>query len=160
MIAEDASPLLALNSIPEVVRYTGDTPTSTLEDAMKLITDTSQPQFQKYKMGRFTVSLHDGTFLGWCGLKYFPEDQEVDLGYRLHPRYWGQGFATEASLASLTYGFGELKLKRIVARAMPANTASIKVLQKLKMTFRGLDSNPRTPRGLVLYDLEAREFMK
>lgn len=159
MTDEDAPHLLELNSDAEVVRYTGDGPCATLSDAQKIITDLARPQFEKYKMGRFTVLLKDGTYLGWCGLKLHP-DGEVDLGYRFHRRYWDMGYATESSLACLKYGFEELKLKRIVARVMPANVNSIKVAQKLGMTFRGLGNDPTDPSGFIVYDLTAEEFKK
>ena len=157
---EDAYNLYQLNSDPDVVRYTGDSGCINLTDAQKIITDFSKPQFQKYKMGRFAVLLTDGTFAGWCGLKFHPEISEVDLGYRFHKRVWGQGFATEASRATLQYGFGDLGLQLITARAMPANVASIKVLQKLGMTFRGLVTESCEPRGFLKYDLSLTEFNK
>lgn len=158
MTESDASHLLELNSDPDVVRYTGDVACTDLNDALKIVTERSKPQFEQFKMGRFSVFLHDGTYLGWCGLKNFPEYNEVDLGYRFHKRYWGKGYATEASLACLKYGFEELKLKRIIARVMPANIGSIKVVQRLKMNFRGLDNSPDNPPGFVLYDLLSSEF--
>lgn len=157
---EDAILLFELNSDPEVVKFTGDNACLNLADAEKIITELSCPQFQKYKMGRFSTFLKDGTFLGWCGLKYFPEKDEVDLGYRLHRCFWGQGLATEASRASLKYGFEVLGLKRIVARSMPENISSLKVIQKLGMTFRGLVNDPCEPHGFILYDQTAVEYQK
>ncbi len=91
------------------------------------------------------MTLKDGTFLGWCGLKYFPETDEVDLGYRFMKKYWGKGYATESSRACLNYGFHELKLKRIMAKAMPENKDSLKVMQKLGMVFRGYHHDPTDP---------------
>lgn len=158
---EDALHLFELNSDPEVVRYTGDTSCASLTEATRIITELAQPQFDKFKMGRFSVFLHDGTYLGWCGLKLHHDfNNEVDLGYRFHRRYWGQGYATEASLACLKYGFEELGLKRIVAKVMPANIGSIKVVQKLGMTFRGLGMDPTDPPGFIVYDLTDEEFKK
>jgi [ribosomal protein S5]-alanine N-acetyltransferase len=51
----------------------------------------------------------------------------------------GNGLATEAALAVMDYGFGELGLQRIVAVTHPENQASIRVLQKLGMTFERMD---------------------
>ena len=70
-----------------------------------------------------------------AGLKYLPEWEEVDLGYRLLPEYWGRGLATEASLASLRYGFETLQLSRILGLVHPANVRSIRVLEKCGLTF-------------------------
>ncbi len=157
-IIEDAHNLYILNSDPEVVRYTGDESISNTIDAQKLIRERMFTQFNLYKMGRFTVLLKDGTYLGWCGLKYFPETNEVDLGYRFAKKYWGMGFATESSLVCMQYGFETLDLKRIIAKAMPANVGSIKVLQKLGMTFRGYVNDPTDPHSFLLYDQTQSEY--
>jgi [ribosomal protein S5]-alanine N-acetyltransferase len=155
---QEAASMVILNSDPEVIRYTGDNPTPTIQDAETVIKERLLPQFEKYQMGRFSVYLKDATYIGWCGLRFFPEQDEVDLGYRLMKKYGGQGYATEASIACLAYGFKTLKLKRIVAKAMPENTTSIKVMQKLRMTFRGYHNDPTDPHGFMKYDISAEEF--
>jgi ribosomal-protein-alanine N-acetyltransferase len=155
---QEAASMVILNSDPEVIRYTGDVPTPTIQEAEKVIQERILPQFEKYKMGRFSVYLKDGTYIGWCGLRYFPESDEVDLGYRLMKKYWGLGYASEASAECLKYGFEALKLKRIIAKTLPENTASIKVMQKMKMTFRGYHNDPTDPQGFIRYDISAEEF--
>ncbi len=87
-------------------------------------------------LGRWAV-IHKTTdqILGWCGLKYNPDLNEYDLGFRFFKTYWGQGFATEASRACLDYGFQHLDLPAIVGRTMEQNAASICVLQKIGMHF-------------------------
>lgn len=149
----DAPLLVELNSDPEVVRYTGDGSLANDGEARKLLQELVFPQWENYRMGRFAVTLKDGTFLGWCGLKHFPQTDEVDLGYRLMKKFWGQGYATEASRAALDYGFTTLGLKRIIAKAMPDNKDSLKVMQKLGMNFRGYHHDPTDPHPFILYDL-------
>jgi [ribosomal protein S5]-alanine N-acetyltransferase len=158
-ISADAFHLFTLNSDPEVMKYTGDTRTKSVIDAQNLIRDQLTPQFLKHKMARFMVfRKQDNTFIGWCGLKYFPETREVDLGYRLMKKFWSQGYATEAGRACLEYGFQKLALERIIAKTMPENVASIKVMQKLGMTFRGFVHDPTDPMPFVLYDIKKSEF--
>ena len=69
-----------------------------------------------------------GDFAGILGLKWVPPDMPfapaVELLYRLIPRFWGQGFATDGSLAALEFGFCELHLDTVVAFAVEANTGS------------------------------------
>jgi ribosomal-protein-alanine N-acetyltransferase len=156
---EDAPFLVKLNSDPEVVRYTGDGSLTNIAEARALLEERVFPQWQKYKMGRFTVTLKNGEPLGWCGLRYFPELNETDLGYRFMKKHWGKGFATEASRASLEYGFKTLKLERIIAKAMPDNKDSIKVMQKLGMSFRGYHHDPTDPQPFILYDLKKSEWI-
>ena len=150
---EDAENLFKLNSDPEVMRYTGDQKFQSTLEAQKIINENLIPQFNNYQMGRFMIFLKDGTFIGWCGLKYFLETDEVDLGYRLKRSFWGKGFATEASKVCLDYGFNNLNLKRIIGKAMPENIGSIKVMQKLGMTFRGYLRDPTDQQAFILYDI-------
>lgn len=148
----DAENILHISSDPEVMRLTGDRIISNIGEAQSFLENSMIPQFERFKMGRFLVFLKDGTFIGWCGLKYFPETKEVDLGYRFLKSFWGQGFATEASAASMDYGLNVLKLDRIIAKSLPDNVASIKVLQKLKMSFIGYLNDPTDPQSFVVYE--------
>jgi [ribosomal protein S5]-alanine N-acetyltransferase len=132
---EDASHLFELNNDPKVIRYTGDIPFETVKHAEDFI--LNYDQYEKYRMGRFSVlEKTENTFFGWCGLKYSPKFDEVDLGFRFIRKHWNQGFASEASEASLKYGFQDLKLDKVVGRAMIENIASIKVLEKVGMKFK------------------------
>ena len=154
----DVSNLFILNSDPEVVRYTGDKSFNNIQEAEQVVRERLIPQFEQYKMSRFTVLLKDGTYIGWCGLKYFPETDEVDLGYRFMKKFWGQGYATESSEIMLKYGFETLGLKRIIAKAMPDNIGSIKVIQKLGMTFRGFSKDPYEPVPFIVYDITSDQY--
>jgi RimJ/RimL family protein N-acetyltransferase len=55
--------------------------------------------------------------------------------YRLIPRFWRQGLATEGSLAALEFGFCELNLDTVVAFAVEANTGSRSVMEKVGMVY-------------------------
>jgi len=135
---EDDAPLLyKLNLDPEVIRYTLD-PIVDIKQAKKILQEVILPQYKFYGHGRWAVFLKPGLeFIGWCGLKFLAERNEVDIGYRFMKKYWGQGFATEAALGTLKYGFQNLGLKRILGRALPCNKASIKVLEKCAMQYVG-----------------------
>lgn len=155
----DAFNLYQLNSDPLVMKYTGDTAFSSVSEYEAFLRDRMIPQFDKWKMSRFMIELKsDGTFIGWCGLKYFPETNEVDLGYRLMKKFWGQGYATEAGRACLEYGFKTLNLGNIMATVMPENIGSIKVVQKLGMTFRGTRKDPSFSVPFIFYDIKKSEF--
>ena len=73
--------------------------------------------------------------MGWCGLKYTPETDEYDIGFRFHKKYWSQGFATESALACIKLGFEKYKMSRIIGRARKDNTGSIRVLEKIGLTY-------------------------
>lgn len=54
----------------------------------------------------------DDRMIGYCG--FFPQTvdgiEELEIGYRLDPAYWGRGIATEAARAVRDYAFTELRL--------------------------------------------------
>ena len=130
----DAESFYRLNADPEVIRYTGDDAFADIEAARTFL--EGYDHYEKYGFGRWAViRKEDNEFLGWCGLKYTPEADEYDIGFRFFKKYWNMGYATEAAQASLDYGLNDLGMKTIIGRAMKANTASIKVLEKIGMTY-------------------------
>lgn len=131
---EDAEIAYRLNLDPEVIRYTGDGPFASTEDARDFL--QKYDHYRKYGFGRWAViRKSDGEFLGWCGLKYSADTDEYDIGFRFFKKYWGQGYATEAAKACLEKGFKELGMKVIIGRAMKANRASIRVLEKIGLQY-------------------------
>ncbi len=130
----DAHGMFLLNSDVDVIKYTGDPHFRNLEETENLI--RNYDQYKKYKLGRLTVLLKETReYLGWCGLKFLEDKNAIDIGYRFHKKYWGKGYATEAASACLKYGFEILRLKKIIGRALKANTASIHVLEKIGMQY-------------------------
>jgi len=135
--ANDAQFAFDLNSDPLVIQYTGDPPFENLE-AAKLFLENYTEVYRKNKYGRWGVELKEnGELLGWCGLKYHPEENATDVGYRFFRKNWGKGYATEAAAATIQFGFSEYNLKRIVAHARKENTASLRVLEKCGMNVFG-----------------------
>lgn len=132
----DADIAFALNSDPDVLRYTGDVPLASVDDARGFIAD--YPDFDEVGYGRWACVLKETqSIIGFCGLKYLPDLDEVDIGFRFLPRYWGRGLGTEACTACLSFGFNTIGLDRIVAFVMPENLASVRVLEKAGMRFDG-----------------------
>ena len=129
----DAEAVYALNSDPEVLRYTGDDPFDSVEEGKQFLMKYDHYRLHGY--GRWAVflkSTHE--LLGWCGLKYHEHDP-VDLGYRFMKKYWNLGYATESAHACTKYGFEQLNLPEIMVRIDPNNNASIAVAQKLGYQF-------------------------
>lgn len=133
---DDAQSFYDLNADPEVVKYTGDKPFQNVFEAKSFLENYNQ--YELYGYGRWAViSKSDNEFLGWCGLRFMPDLDGVDLGYRFFRKYWNQGYATETAKACVEYGFNNLKLTKIVGRSMEDNVGSVKVLEKVGMTFVG-----------------------
>jgi len=60
-----------------------------------------------------------------------------EIGYIIHPDYWGKGIATEAANEIISFGFSELKLHRIYATCDVRNIGSAKVLEKMGLKLEG-----------------------
>ncbi|RXK59848.1 N-acetyltransferase [Lacibacter luteus] len=134
--SEDAPLIFALNQHAAVVKYVHELPLLTVADAERVLQNSILPQYSKYDLGRYAVyTKHSNAFIGWCGLKYRQEIDEVDLGYRFIPSSWGKGYGTEAAANTLHYGFQTKKLNRITGRAHIENIASLTILRKIGMQY-------------------------
>lgn len=124
----------------EVQRYTGDKIIESLNDAKELIKNVWYKDYNKYGYGRWAVIYKpENKIIGFAGLKYLPEFNETDIGFRFLPEYWGKGLATEASSEIIKYGFEKLGLKKIIGIALAENIGSCKVLEKIGLTFYKID---------------------
>jgi len=124
---------------PHVVRYQSF-PTRTLDESLDYIKDSmASARESPRSIYDLAVVLREGgaeggRLVGRCGLKVTSrEDREGALWYILHPEYWGRGLIVEAARALLAFGFEELALHRVIVDSEPANTASIRVAEKLGM---------------------------
>lgn len=111
----------------------------------KLIEKTLAPTFmdqekaKRVHYGWSIISKSTGHFLGEIGLEGKAERfKSSEIFYTIHPEYWGQGIATEASQAVAQFAFSELGLHRLEAGVATNNRGSIKVLEKLGMRREGL----------------------
>ena len=70
--------------------------------------------------------------IGNCGIRRKPENEwEADIGYELAPEHWGRGYATEAALAIVDFGFRDLQLHRVWSRCIADNVSSARVLERV-----------------------------
>ena len=95
--------------------------------------------FNERKLGKFPIFLKQTfEFIGTCGLEPFElsGQAEVELGFRLCLKHWDRGYAAESAFAVLRYGFDDLRLKKIMAFALPQNRASLRVLEKIGFQYQ------------------------
>ena len=88
--------------------------------------------------GFWAVSLKEtDTFIGMVGLNEAHTDMPfvpaVEIAWRLHKDYWGQGYATEAARASLHYAFTKLALEEVVSFTTVINKRSQLIMQRIGM---------------------------
>ncbi len=137
----DAQEMFAMDKNPEVHKYLWQKPAQTIEESIKVI-DYVLSQYKTNKIGRFATILKDTKeFIGWNGIKFVTEQPEngninfYDYGYRLNEKFWGKGYATEASIAWLDYGFNQMKIEKMNAYTHAENQASNHILKKIGMSL-------------------------
>ena len=133
----DIDALVALYRDPEVRRYF---PEGMLSDA------ETRAELEWYlhghpnhpELGLWATMLKDsGQFIGRCGLLPWTIDgqEEIEIAYMITKSYWGQGLGTEAARGIRDYAFEQLGLKRLICLIDEQNQASIRVAEKIGMTF-------------------------
>jgi RimJ/RimL family protein N-acetyltransferase len=129
--AEDVDDLVALHEDPLVREAFGAPTRAEIEEWV----GRAEDEWAARGHGRMTLlDRESGAFLGRCGLKWWPEFGEVEVGWVLAPEARGRGLATEAGRACLDWGFRDFNLPYVTAMIAPDNANSIAVARRLGMT--------------------------
>lgn len=133
-LPDDAIFFYRLNADPDVMRYTGDPPFESVEEAAAFI--ANYRDFEVNGCGRWIIQQKaTQEAVGWCGIKYHPESNEHDLGFRLLKAYWNRGLASEAAKLCIVHAQEVMGLSALKAKAVEQNGASIKVLEKCGFVY-------------------------
>ncbi|MEM6751812.1 MAG: GNAT family N-acetyltransferase [Cyanobacteria bacterium P01_C01_bin.38] len=127
----DFDSLAAIWADPEVTKFLPSRGVPILREKTEKALASFIEHWQKLEYGIWKI-IEDETdkMVGYCGLRYLDELNEVELLYGLAKEYWGKGIATKAAKVSVLYGFERANLDRIIALALPENEASKKVIEK------------------------------
>lgn len=162
----DLAPWAALNADPHVREYLGGvlTPEQSEASARRF-----GKNLRERGWGWWAVEvLGTGEFIGFTGLDPVDEDMPftgVEAGWRLARAAWGRGYATEAAVAVLDFGFRALDLPEILAVTSATNLRSQGVMRKLGMTRDPADDfeDPSMPAGphrrSVVHRVRAAAFL-
>ncbi len=137
--ARDYDACVALDADPEVIRYVAKPWNNETEHLAFL----RQRIAMRYPPGQgyWSIFAKDSPqdFLGWIMLcPCSVAGAEVEIGWRLNRAAWGKGYASEAAAPVLAQGFEKGDMREIVADIDPANTASLRVAEKIGLDFAGL----------------------
>ena len=151
----DAGFIFELVNDLSFIQNIGDRNVRTLEDAKRYITNGPVASYARNGFGLYLVELKDtGQPIGMCGLIRRNMLNDVDIGYAYLPRYWSKGYAIEAALAMKQYAREVIGLKRMVAVVDPQNTGSIRLLEKLGMTFERMVKLAEDDIELKLFSID------
>ncbi|MEZ4978410.1 MAG: GNAT family N-acetyltransferase [Chitinophagales bacterium] len=140
----DLDNLAELCADPDVMAYFPKT--LNLEES-KVFLQRLQEMYLREGLTYYAVELKSNSqFLGFIGFakqEYEAEfNPSIDIGWRLLPKFWKQGYAYEGAQACLEYGFTQLNLKKVVAVCSISNSKSERLMQKLGMRRKGSFKHP------------------
>lgn len=134
---EDINSLYRIYQNPEVCLYIDD-----MDEYIDIEIEKHKAYIKNvyafYNYGLWGVFSKDsGELIGRCGIQnqIIDEQAEIELAYLLDRNHWGYGYALECCQAVLNYTATELGMTRVVAVIDWLNTRSIRVAERLGMTF-------------------------
>ena len=127
-----------MNSLPEVAAYN----TIGIPKDISVTEELLEILFESGNTSTFSWTLRlksTQEFIGSLGMRLAsPRFKSAEIHYSLLPKFWNNGYATEAVKKIVKYGFEDLCLHRIVAGVATENQASINVLEKVGMIREGV----------------------
>jgi RimJ/RimL family protein N-acetyltransferase len=132
----DREQIAALNGDPQVGAWLSRALSREESDAMvdRILAEIAEHGFGFWAAERKA----DGAVIGLTGLLAMgadlPPGPALEVGWRLTPSAWGQGYATEGALAAVAWGFANRDALEIVAITAESNLASQAVMRRIGMT--------------------------
>lgn len=127
LVPEDAPALFQIHQTEGILQYFPN-PTPPPLDRIERFIASQQVHWEKYGYGHWAVILPGlPDLIGWAGLQYLPETGETEVAYLLDQAFWGKGYATEAALAAIQFGFENFDFPEIIALVHPDNARSLNV---------------------------------
>jgi len=156
----DAAFYYELVTDPTWLEHIGDKGIRSVEGARTAIIDGPCTMQEKYGHSLYVMERKsDGKPLGLCGLIKRDSLPDVDIGYAIRPAYFGQGYTYEAAAAVVQHARVQLRMKRLLGITSPANTSSIKLLEKLGLVFVENKALPPDGRSTNIYSLDFRPLL-
>lgn len=143
--------LHAMNARPEVMHFISGQPETREETAAAIA--RVQRRWAAWGTGWWAfIDLQSGRVAGAGAIQYLRREAEptddlqrlkanpLEIGWRLHPDFWRQGLASEAAQCMAAFAFENLAAAELLAVRHPDNGASGRVMDRLGMQYRGLES--------------------
>ncbi|HLT32888.1 MAG TPA: GNAT family N-acetyltransferase [Aquaticitalea sp.] len=134
---EDAPFMLELLNTPNWVKFIGDRNVKTVHEAEMYLKNGILKSYAESGFGFYKLLLKEekNKIIGTSGLVKREELEHVDIGFAMLPDYEGKGFGYEASVAVMDLVENHFKLDKVVAITLENNMNSIKLLEKLGLSF-------------------------
>jgi ribosomal-protein-alanine N-acetyltransferase len=123
---------------PDVSRTTANIPHPYQPGMAKKWIRKQKAEFARGKSICFAIDRRsDDLLIGGICVRMWPAHQRGEIGYVIYKPYWNHGYATEATMALIRFGFQTLGLNRIEAHHFGNNPASGRVMAKAGMRCEG-----------------------
>ncbi|MGT2949990.1 GNAT family N-acetyltransferase [Streptococcus cuniculi] len=134
---EDVKDLFAYASLPEVCHPAGFPPIATLEEEREYVEHKYFENLAKENLpsGYGITVKGSNRIIGSCDFNHRRSDDVFEMGYLLHPDFWGKGYMPEAVAALIEVGFTVLHLHKVEIRCYSSNQQSKRVAEKLGFTL-------------------------
>ena len=106
-----------------------------------------------YPAGYGIIVKGTDTIIGSVDFNHRHADDVLEIGYTLHPDYWGRGYVPEAARALIDLAFKKLKLHKIELSCFGYNFQSQRVAEKLGFTLEARIRNRKDVQGKRCDDL-------
>lgn len=130
----------------------GDRNIKTTEDAAAYIRNGAMKSYAEHGFGFFLVTLKDGTPVGLSGLARRDTLEHVDIGFAFMPEHEGKGYGYESASAVMELARGAHQLPAVAAITVKENTPSIKLIEKLGLTFSRMIDFPGDDEQIMLFE--------
>ena len=151
---DDADLMLAVWNDPAFVRNVGDRGVRSLEQAHEAMQSGALKLYADYGYGPYAMVLKEqDERIGICGLFKRDNLAHPDIGFAVLPDYCGKGLAGEAAFAVLAHARNDLHLPELTAIVSPGNAPSIRLIEKLGLSFDGMIRMPGDDEAICLYTM-------
>ncbi|MBF0818252.1 GNAT family N-acetyltransferase [Streptococcus acidominimus] len=146
---QDVEAIFAYASLPEVCHPAGFPAVATLEEELDYLERRYVQHLAEENLPSgygITIKGSD-RIIGSCDFNHRHADDVLEVGYLLHPDFWGQGYMPEAVAALIEVGFTLLHLHKIELKCYSSNQQSQAVARKLGFTLEARIRDRRDIQG-------------
>ena len=143
----DAFEMFEYSKLPNVGPMAGWEPHKSIAESMAVIKLFINSKTRGEPGVYAIVYRETNQMIGTIELYNYKPYFKAELGYSLHPDFWGQGLVVEAAECLIDWGFRDLNLKRIEVATFPENHQSKRVCEKLGFKYEGIER-----KGYMRYD--------
>jgi len=155
----DAKSVMRIRGNEDAMRYIPRPRAKTMDDALAVVKMLTDGINEGKSINWAITNINDPSeIFGIMGfVNFYPEQNKAEIGYMLHPDYWGKGYVPEAILEVEKFGFEQINLRTIEAKIDPRNENSRKILLRNNYQF---DRLLRKEMTFQEEDLDSEYYIK